>query len=158
MILIQWLGWTSQIFDDQNNWIGAVVDWNEQQNMKERFYETTIPVKEYLHKNGYFGIVGILCNDQESFVFDINARITDASTLLLLAPHFAMMGFPTSNQVTIPRVNCSEVQMIKGFDQINTTGEGLAINLASAKNEDGMSCESIVCFCATTHHSVENLF
>lgn len=157
---IHWLGCSNQVVTENFGWNGGYVHWNEQDELKEKLYKTVMPVKEYLHKHGYFGVVGIdvLTCKEGNFVVDLNARINGSTTLLLIAPHIAPQGYPTSALLKIPKVKGNEAEMTKMFDKINCLGEGLVINLASVEAEDAQSCEGHVCMFAKDEEGIKNLY
>ncbi|KXJ29890.1 hypothetical protein AC249_AIPGENE3036 [Exaiptasia diaphana] len=157
---VEWLGCTTQVLDEDFKWHGGIVDWNKQDELKLKLYETVKPVKEYLHKNGYFGVVGIdvLSNKNGDFVVDVNARINGTTPLLLIAPYFAQMGYPISELLMIPVIKCSEAKMMEMFDKINSTGKGVVINLASVEADDGQSCEGHVCMFGKTKEGIQNIY
>ena len=54
-----WLGFTSQQFDPQRKWSGATFSLSEQDRLHGQLLAVAEPVARYLHKQGYFGVVGI---------------------------------------------------------------------------------------------------
>ncbi|XP_031568633.1 uncharacterized protein LOC116303233 [Actinia tenebrosa] len=156
---IRWLGCSKQAVTEDFSWNGGYVDWNEQEYLKETFLRTVTPVREYLHKNGYFGVVGIdvLTSKEGHFVVDVNPRINGSTTLLLIAPHMAVKGFPSSALLKIPNIKGNEIEMMEMFDKINSLGEGIVINLASVESPDGRTCEGHVCMFSKTQRGVMDL-
>jgi hypothetical protein len=156
---IRWLGCSKQAVTEEFGWNGGYVDWDAQEDRKKMFFSTVMPVKEYLHKNGYFGVVGIdvLSSKEGNFVVDVNARINGSTTLLLIAPRMAAKGFPMSALLKIPNVKGNEDEMMATFDKINSLGEGIVINLASVESLDGKTCEGHVCMFAKTEQGVQDL-
>ena len=156
---IEWLGCSSQVVTEDFGWNGGYADWSLQAELKEKLYATVMPVKEYLHKNGYFGVVGIdvLTNKEGNFVVDVNARINGSTTLLLIAPHMSARGFPRSALLKIPNVIGNKTEMLERFDAINNLGEGIVINLASVEAEDSKTCEGHVCMFAKSEMGIKNL-
>ncbi|KAK3710525.1 hypothetical protein QZH41_000857 [Actinostola sp. cb2023] len=156
---IEWLGCANQVVTEDFGWNGGNVNWNEQDELKKKLYSTVMPVKEYLHKHGYFGVVGIdvLSSKEGHFVVDVNARVNGSTTLLLIAPHMAAQGFPMSALLEIPKVKGNEIEVMKRFDEINCLGEGMVINLASVEAEDGKTCDGHVCMFAKTEARIKNI-
>jgi hypothetical protein len=157
---IQWLGCSKQAVTDEFDWDGGYVNWNEQDELKKLYFNSVMPVKEYLHKNGYFGIVGVdvLSNKEEHYVVDVNARINGSTSLLLITPHMAAKGFPMSALLIIPDVKGDEIELIERLDQINSLGEGIIIDMASAESQDGKTCEAHVCMFAKSERGVKDLY
>lgn len=156
---IRWLGCSKQAVTEDFGWDGGYVDWNEQEDLEKTFFDTVMPVKEYLHKKGYFGVVGIdvLTSKEGNYVVDVNARINGSTTLLLIAPHMAAKGFPSSALLKIPNIKGNEIEMMEMFDKMNSLGEGIVINLASVESPDGRTCEGHVCMFAKTEQGVMDL-
>ena len=52
-----WVGTSLGTFD-VFEWTGAPVNWDKQEDCRKLVYEDfTVPIKDYLQKNGYFGLV-----------------------------------------------------------------------------------------------------
>uniref|UniRef100_A0A6P8IJS0 Uncharacterized protein LOC116302097 n=1 Tax=Actinia tenebrosa TaxID=6105 RepID=A0A6P8IJS0_ACTTE len=157
---IHWLGCSRQTVTDEFEWDGGYIDWNKQDELKRMYFNTVMPVKEYLHKKGYFGVVGIdvLSNKEDNYVVDVNARINGSTSLLLIAPHMAAKGFTSSALLIIPDVKGNESELIEKLDQINSESNGIVIDLASVENPDGKSCEAHICMFAKSEQGVKNLY
>ena len=57
---IHWLGSLTGADSNYFNWAAGVGDWTRQEELKKAVYEEFIlPVKNFLHSSGYFGIVNI---------------------------------------------------------------------------------------------------
>jgi predicted ATP-grasp superfamily ATP-dependent carboligase len=88
---IYWIGTGSGRFKGFK-WTSGVVDWDTQEEYKNLVYDQfTIPIKNYLHKQGYFGLVTfeILITDHGLYLVDLNPRIGGDITYLLIAPYMA---------------------------------------------------------------------
>lgn len=156
---IRWLGVTIQNITENFDYNGNYCNWNEQMALKKKLYSSVMPVKEYLHKKGYFGIVGIdvLTSKSGKYVIDVNPRINGSTKLVLMAPHLAARGFPTSTMVPIPNIRGNEIEMMRMFDKINSLGEGLVINLTSSEAPDGKTCVGHVAMFARDEDGIINL-
>ena len=106
------------------------VDWNEQEELKERLCDVVIPVTQYLHRNGYFGFTGVevLVNDKGSFVIDVNLKIASSTNLLLIAPHMAALNYPVSYVMEILPTNVKH--LLDAIDHLNHQANGRVILLA----------------------------
>ncbi|KXJ16739.1 uncharacterized protein LOC110235109 [Exaiptasia diaphana] len=155
---VEWLGCPIQDIDEDFGWIGVHMDWNEQDELKDKLYDTVMPVKEYLHQNGYFGVVGIdvLSNKDGNFVIDVNARINGSTTLVMIGPHMAELGYPMSAKLMIEDVKCTESELIDEFNKINSEGKEMVINLASVETEK--SCTAVICLFAKTEENLKTLY
>lgn len=135
---IHWLGVTTQIIGEGLIWGGGIVDWDEQARLKDLLYKTIIPVKEYLHKHGYFGIVGIdiLTSKNEQFVIDVNPRINGTTPQLLLAPTMARLGYHVSIYLADGQFKTSSEALLKRINSINSEGEVrvVALSIADVNN------------------------
>jgi hypothetical protein len=56
---VHWLGTNVNVLKDYD-WVGSVVDWDLREHHRLRVWDAFIvPVADYLHRKGYFGIAGI---------------------------------------------------------------------------------------------------
>ena len=103
------------------------VDWNEQEELKERLCDVVLPVTQYLHRNGYFGFTGVevLVNDKGSFLIDVNLKIASATNLLLIAPHMAALNYPVSYVMEILPTNIKH--LLDAIDHLNLQAIGRVI-------------------------------
>jgi hypothetical protein len=143
---IHWLGVTNQIIGDSFVWGGGVVDWSEQSKLKTLLYDTVVPVKEYLHKQGYFGIVGIdiLSNKDNHYVIDVNPRINGTTPQLLLAPTMAALGYAISVYLADGRFTSSVDTLLQAANQINSEHRAMVIVLSSADVKEGCEAHVVV--------------
>ncbi|XP_031567955.1 uncharacterized protein LOC116302732 [Actinia tenebrosa] len=141
---IHWLGVTNQIIGDNFIWGGGVVNWGDQTRLKSLLYDKVVPVKEYLHKQGYFGIVGIdiLTTEDNSYIIDVNPRINGSTPQLLLAPVMATLGYDTSVYLAGGRFNCKADTLLQTANLINSQHSAMVIVLSLADVEKG--CEAHV--------------
>ena len=88
---IFWIGTTLGKFDALR-WRAATVDWDKQDEYRDLVYEEfTIPIKNYLQKNGYYGLVTfeVLFTDHGKYLVDLNPRVGGDTSHLLLARYMA---------------------------------------------------------------------
>lgn len=93
---IIWLGFTQQVFNETGRWTGGVFNAEIQDNFYHEFLKIAEPVARYLHRNGYFGVVGIdiLQNrDDEFFLVDLNPRLTGITPFLIASRLFIADGY-----------------------------------------------------------------
>ncbi|EDO29663.1 predicted protein [Nematostella vectensis] len=143
---IYWLGVTTQIMGDKFVWGGGVVDWTKQLYLRGLLWGTICPVKEYLHKQGYFGIVGIdvLTSKRGKFVIDVNPRINGTTPQLFLAPRMADLGYGLSVYIADGRFLCTSESLVQRADVLNSTGEVRVVVLSSADIRDGCEAHVVV--------------
>lgn len=87
-----WLGLTQQEFDTHQRWCGGTFSANLQHELCERLCRIVEPVGEYLHRRGYFGLVGIdVLRDSKDrlFLVDVNPRLTGITPFLMASRIFA---------------------------------------------------------------------
>lgn len=107
------------------------VNWHEQEQLRKITWDVASPVMKYLHKQGYFGFVGveILINNKGKFLIDVNLKTSDSTYLLLLAPHLAsFLNFPVSIVADI--LPTSLKQLLEETDKLNGEEEGRVIVLS----------------------------
>lgn len=93
---ITWLGFTQQVFNENGRWSGGVFNADIQDNLYDDFIKIARPVAQYLHKNGYFGVVGIDVlenNNNEFFLVDLNPRLTGITPFLIASRLFINDGY-----------------------------------------------------------------
>lgn len=131
---IHWLGVTTQIIGKGLVWGGGLVDWTEQARLKDLLYKAIVPVKEYLHKQGYFGVVGIdiLTNKDDQFVIDVNPRMNGTTPQLLLAPTMAKLGYHASMYLADGSFQTSSDVLLRRVNDVNEEGEARVVVLSMA--------------------------
>jgi len=95
---ITWLGFTEQLFNDTNRWIGGVFRADLQDELYPEFIKIAEPVAGYLHEKGYFGVVGIdiLHNKNDQFfLVDLNPRLTGITPFLMTSRLLVKDGYST---------------------------------------------------------------
>ena len=92
---IVWLGFTEQRFDEAGKWSGGVFSAEEQERRFVDLAKMIVPAAEYLHAEGYFGVVGIdvvTNGDGQQFLVDVNPRLTGITPFLISSRMFANQG------------------------------------------------------------------
>ena len=90
-----WLGFTEQNFDPAGKWSGGCFSAEAQEQRFEQLSEMVKPAAEYLHSEGYFGVVGIdiVTNGVgDMFLVDVNPRLTGITPFLIASRMFAEEG------------------------------------------------------------------
>ena len=92
-----WLGLTEQHFNEANRWCGGSYSQNLQTEMLEPFEPIVTATADYLHNEGYHGLVGIDILQDDSgkcFLVDVNPRLTGITPFLMASRIFsAVDGF-----------------------------------------------------------------
>ncbi|EDO49844.1 predicted protein [Nematostella vectensis] len=155
---IQWLGTNVNLLKDYD-WVGSVVDWDVQEDHKNRVYEDfVIPVAEYLHSQGYFGIAGIdvITSPSGDYLVDLNPRLTGFTPHALIAPYMAKEGLTKSLFKAADPHDCTTEELLKRANFINEQSEGRIVVLFSMDVEEGCIA-AIVAFGESVSY-VESLF
>ena len=148
---IHWLGSLTGADSNYFNWTAAVGDWTRQEELKEAVYEEFIlPVKNFLHSSGYFGIVNIeiLEKNGERYLVDLNCRLPGALAQLLISPYMAKLGFPVSLMTTSKILRCTRQELFAMAEKINESSTGKVIVLAAA-HVDGAFRADLALFAET---------
>lgn len=91
-----WLGFTQQVFNATGKWTGGIFNADIQDALYDDFQKIADPVSAYLHRHGYFGVVGIdiLENKKgEFFLVDLNPRLTGITPFLMASRVFIPEGY-----------------------------------------------------------------
>lgn len=116
-----WLGFTEQQFNDQLKWCGGSYSADLQSQLCDQFCTMIEPVGQYLHRVGYFGVVGIdLLRDtsQRLFLVDVNPRLTGISPFLMASRIFAQDGLTHGVYRASCRFSGSIQQLIAAAEKI----------------------------------------
>jgi predicted ATP-grasp superfamily ATP-dependent carboligase len=136
------------------SWTNGVVDWDKQEEYKNLFYdEFVIPVKNYLHERGYFGIVmcDVLICDHGKYLVDLNPRVSGDTTHLLLAPYMAQFGLKHSILKQGSTINKPAKTLVELADHINiNTNIGKVIVVSAADVDDERSQYEVSVFAQTS--------
>lgn len=87
-----WIGLTQQHFNDANRWCGGSYSQNLQTELLEPFQPIVTATADYLHNEGYHGLVGIdILRDKsgECFLVDVNPRLTGITPFLMASRMFS---------------------------------------------------------------------
>ena len=155
-----WVGTTSGGFNGFS-WTTGAVDWNKQEDYKNLVYEEfTLPIKNYLHSRGYFGLVTfeVLITDHGKYLVDVNPRIGGDTSHLLLARHMALdIGLKHSAIFCKTKHhNISAKRLIEKANNNNVKGKGIIVVLSATDADKG--CESYLSIFGKTSEEVQDLF
>ena len=154
-----WVGTTSGGFSGFK-WTDGLVDWDKQDYYEKLVLEDfTKPIKNYLQKRGYFGLVTfeVVITDHAKYLVDMNPRIGDDTTHLLLARYMALdFGLKHSAIFCYNKHNFSARRLVAKANAINKKSEGIIIVLSVADADKG--CESDLSIFAKTPEEVQTLF
>lgn len=153
---VYWIGTTCGGFKGFS-WCSAVVDWDKQEYYKNLVYDQfTVPIKNYLHKQGFFGLVTFetLITDHGIYLVDVNPRVGGDTPHLLLAPYMAQLGFKHSTLNLGNTINMSAKTLVENANDINNTNEGRIIILSAADVEEGKSQFEISIFAKSPENAV----
>ena len=148
---IHWLGSLTGADSNYFNWTAGVGDWTRQEELKKAVYEEFIlPVKNFLHSSGYFGIVNIeiLEKNGERYLVDLNCRLPGALAQLLISPYMAKLGYPVSLMTTSKILRCTRQELFAMAEKINESSTGKVIVLAAA-HVDGAFRADLALFAET---------
>ena len=148
---IHWLGSLTGADSNHFNWKAGVGDWNKQEELKKQVYdEFILPIKNFLHSSGYFGVVNIEILEKEGkrYLVDLNCRLPGALAQMLISPFMAKLGFPRSLMTTSKKLKCSRNQLFEVAEEINENGAGRVIVLAAA-DVDGAFKADVAVFAET---------
>jgi hypothetical protein len=88
---IVWLGLTEQKFNDDSRWCGGTYSTDLQTGLLEPFTEIVLATADHLHRQGYFGVVGVdILRDRDGscFLVDVNPRLTGITPFLMASRIF----------------------------------------------------------------------
>lgn len=148
---IHWLGSLKGADSNHFNWAAGVGDWNKQEEFKKQVYkEFILPIKNFLHSSGYFGIVNIEILEKEGrrYLVDLNCRLPGVLAQVLTSPYMARLGFPKSLMTTSKVLKCTRNQLFEAAEEINEKGIGRVIVLAAA-DVDGAFKADLALFAET---------
>ena len=118
----------------------SVVDWDRQQEYHDLVYEQfTVPIKDYLHKAGFFGLFNyeVMITDHGMYLVDLNPRFSWDTTHLLSAPYMAQLGLKHSKFTIHNKTSSSAKTVVETANDINETNEGRVIITSAADLGDG---------------------
>ena len=125
-----WLGVRRKMNSQSLDLSTPDVNWEEQPELRKQTLGVALPVMKYLHKNNYFGFIGveILINNKGKFLIDVNLKTSDSTYLLLLAPHLAALMFSVCCVTDIQPTSIE--QLIKAIDKLNSEEQGRLVVLS----------------------------
>ena len=139
--------------------IGGYTDWNKQEQYKQQLYDKfVVPVSSYLHKKGYFGIVGldIIRSPSGDYLVDMNPRVNGSTPVLMLSHHMMELGFSHSRFDKCNNYNITSKQLIEKANSINEkTGNGRVVIMAAA--DEGEKCRASVAAFSDSKEIVDSL-
>ena len=137
----------------------ATIDWNKQDQYKAQLYEKfVVPVANYLHKKGYFGIVGIdvVTSESGDYLVDLNSRINGNTSYLMLARSMASKFTKSFFDICLTLDGAGD-QLVKKANSLNETNEGGRV-IIMAVADDGMKCHATVAVFGDSVDLVDSLF
>jgi len=149
-----WLGFTEQNFDSGGKWSGGCFSAPAQEQRFERLSEMIRPAAEYLHGEGYFGVVGIdvVTNGSgQSFLVDVNPRLTGITPFLMASRMFAVEGLGEGIYLASNRFPGSLSELIAAAESELHSQQKSRVVVLSAF-EDGES-GSTICHLSVTSES-----
>ena len=155
-----WVGTTSGGFNGFA-WTSGTVDWDKQESYKNLVYdEFTLPIKNYLHNRGYFGLVTfeVLIMDHGNYLIDINPRIGGDTTHLLLARYMALDVGLRQSAIFCKNKHADDMtakMLVEAANNNNIKSEGRTVVLSATDSDKG--CESYVSIFAKTQEEVQDL-
>ncbi len=156
---IFWIATRECVVEDFE-YVGGTMDWDSQGKYKERLYDKfVIPVAEYLHKKGYFGVVGIdvIASPSGDYLVDLNPRLNGSTSFALLA---VMMAKNLEMSKSIFKLStgfdCSSEDLVKKASSINETNVGRVVIMASA--DENKKCYATVAVFGDSMKLVEKLY
>ena len=139
--------------------IGGYIDWNKHEQYKQQLYgKFVVPVSNYLHKKGYFGIVGldIIRSPRGDYLVDMNPRINGSTPVMILSHHMMELGFSHSRFDIVNTYNMTSKQLVERANSINEkTGSARVIILAVA--DEGKRCRASVAAFSDSKEMVDSL-
>jgi len=150
---VYWIQANSEKFNGFH-WISLTSNWNEQESLKERFYDDFVaPVAQYLHKKGYLGGVNVelVLTAQEKKLVDLNPRFPGDLTPALIAPYMSNLGFPSwLFYKTFSASTIKPESLVAKANQINESQNvGRVLVFAAGNGENGGSSIAIAVFAKT---------
>jgi hypothetical protein len=139
---------------------GGTIDWDKQEQYKERLYDKfVVPVAAYLHKKGFFGVVGIdiVTSPGGDYMVDLNPRINGNSAYLMLAGSMAKFGHSKSFFTICSSFDGTSEQLVKKANSINERKDGGRVIIMAA-TDDGDKCHASVSVFGDTMELVRSLY
>ena len=145
-----WLGVTRQHFNTHRRWCGGSYSAELQGQLYNDAADIPEAVGRYLHREGYFGLVGIdvLCDrNNRHFLVDVNPRLTGISPFLMASRIFAQKGLTEGIYRASARFQGSMDELISTAED---TTEARVVVLSAFEEPDS---DSTVCHLAASSDS-----
>ena len=125
-----WLGVRRKMYSKCLDLSTPDVNWEEQPELRKQALGVALPVMKYLHKNNYFGFIGveILINNKGKFLIDVNLKTSDSTYLLLLAPRMAALKFPVCCVTDVQPTSIE--RLIEAIEKLNNEEQGRLVVLS----------------------------
>ena len=150
---IHWLGSLTGAISKNFKWAAGVGNWNKQDELRKPVYEEFIlPIKNFLHNSGYFGIVNIeILVDKEGrrYLVDLNCRLPGVLAQLFIAPYMATLGYPMSLMTTSKVLTCTRKELFAMTEEINDQGRIGKVIVLAAADVDGKFKADLAVFAET---------
>ena len=127
----------------------GTIDWDKQEVYKKQLYDKfVVPVAAYLHKKGYFGIVGIdvVTSPGGDYLVDLNPRINGDTSYMMLAPPMAKLGLSKSRFQICVAFDTTVEQLVKKANSINEKNANGRIIVMAAADDEGKCFATIAVF------------
>ncbi|KAI3571787.1 hypothetical protein IWW34DRAFT_873905 [Fusarium oxysporum f. sp. albedinis] len=97
------LGVSRQILENGTAWVGSIIDYRQQNELRLKFDELLNQISDWLQSYGYIGPAGAdVLEDADGFhVVDLNVRTTGSCCLPLLRTHFTSRGLTLASAFSI---------------------------------------------------------
>ncbi|KAF4448863.1 solid-state culture specific ATP-grasp domain-containing protein [Fusarium austroafricanum] len=97
------LGVSKQMIEDGTAWVGSIIDYRQQSELREKFDTLLNRISDWLQSYGYIGPAGAdILEDTDGFhVVDLNIRTTGSLRLPLLQTHFTSRGLNVASSFSI---------------------------------------------------------
>ncbi|RTE71967.1 hypothetical protein BHE90_013618 [Fusarium euwallaceae] len=98
------LGVSEQIIEDDTAWVGSIIDYSQQNELRRKFSSLVVQTSEWLQSHGYVGPAGAdVLEDADGmlYIVDLNARTTGSCSLPLLKTHFTSRGLDCASSFAV---------------------------------------------------------
>ena len=149
-----WLGFTEQNFDADGKWSGGYFSAIAQEQRFEPLTKMIKPAAEYLHSQGCFGVVGIdivTTGAGNSFLVDVNPRLTGITPFLMASRMFAAEGLGEGIYLASFRFKGSLRELIAAAESEMLAEQNLRVVVLSAFED--VESGSTICHLSVTSES-----
>ena len=139
---IQWIGVTQQTFNRKGYWAGAKIQGTQQETLRQLLLPAVKPIADYLHKHGYFGVVGVdvLKDDTgQLYVIDINARINGSTPFLIMYRSLQLQGFAFGGYYPSLTFRGSVTELLQTFPEESSL-KMVVLSTMDAPQYKGIQC------------------